>query len=141
MPKEKDPETFSNAHGVDLTAQVQEGGKGSLKVVRPSKDTPGKDDAADTMLTTNQDLRIVGKGFRDGEVVLNFDALDGSSMNTRISAQAVDGKFRAIPPMFAMAGKWRISAYVPQELADSTKSERVMEMVDQVELTLTNPRL
>jgi len=134
-------ETFANAHGVDLTAQIHKGGKGSIKVVRPSKDEPGKDTDADTMTMIDQDLRIVGEGFRDGEVVLNFDSLDGQSMNTRISAQAIDGKFRAIPPMFGWAGTWRITAYVPQEEAEGTDSKRVMDMVDQATMTVERHRV
>jgi hypothetical protein len=134
-------EMFANAHGVDLTAQVEKGGPGSIKVVRPSKDEPGKDTDADTMIDTDQDLRIVGEGFRDGEVVLNFDALNGQSMNTRISAQAVDGKFRATPPLFGWAGTWRITAYVPQEEAEGTESKRVMQMVDQATITVETHRI
>lgn len=129
-------EMYSNAHGVDLTVQVTKGGKGSIKVVRPSRDEPGKDTAADTMVDTDQDLRIVGEGFADGEVVLNFDSLDGQSMNTRISAQAIDGKFRAIPPMFGWPGTWRITAYVPEETDLSTDSKRVMAIADQATITV-----
>lgn len=134
-------EPFANAHGVDLTAQVKKGGKGEIRVVRPSKDEPGKDFDADTMIYTEQDLRIVGEGFQDGEVVLNFDSLDGQSMNTRISAQAVDGKFRAIPPVFGWAGTWRITAYVPQEDVQGTDSKRVMDMVDQATITVEKHRV
>jgi hypothetical protein len=139
-PKKKD-ETYENAHGVDLTVQIEKGGKGSIKVVRPSKDEPGKDVAADTMTYTAQDLVIVGDGFQDGEVVLHFDSLDGQSMNTRISAQAVDGKFRALPPVFGWAGTWRITAYVPQENVEGTDSKRVMEMVDQATITVEPHRV
>jgi hypothetical protein len=134
--KSNKDDIYRNAHGVDLTQQVEKGGKGSIQVVRPSSDEPGKDLKADTMHITNQDLRIVGKGFEDGEVVLNFDSLDHDSYNTRISAQAIDGKFRAIPPMFGWAGKFRVTAYAPDEVADSTTSRRTMKMVDQVEMTV-----
>lgn len=155
MPKEKSAtkvaetaektdtdETFANAHGVDLTAQVEKGGQGSITVVRPSKDEPGKDLDQDTMTYTNQDLVIVGEGFKDGEVVLNFDSTDGQSMNTRISAQAIDGKFRALPPVFGWAGTWRITAYVPQEDGNAGgESKRVLQMVDQATITVEPHRV
>lgn len=137
----QEDEVFANAHGVDLTAQVKKGGKGKIKVVRPSRDEPGKDLDADTTTYTNQDLVIVGEGFQDGEVVLNFDSTDGQSMNTRISAQAVDGKFRALPPVFGWAGTWRITAYVPQEDVQGTDSKRVMDMVDQATITIEKHRV
>lgn len=143
MAKKKKPETvdemFNNAHGVDLTVDVQKGAKGNLKIVRPGEG--GKDQKADTMTVINQDLRIVGEGFADGEVVLNFDSLDGQSVNTRISAQAVDGKFRATPPFFAGPGTWRITAYVPEETDISKNSQRVMGMADQVTLTVERHRI
>lgn len=111
--------------------------KGTITVVRPSKDEPGKDYPADTMIDTDQDLRIVGEGFPDGEVVLNFDSLDGQSLNTRISAQAIDGKFRAIPPMFGWPGTWRITAYALEETNISLEPRQIMTISDQATITVS----
>jgi hypothetical protein len=137
--KTKDEETYSNAHGVDLTAQVKKGGKGSIKLAREI--SLGEYEDVDTTDDLHQDLVILGEGFRDGEVVLNFDRLEGDSMNTRISAQAVDGKFRALPPVGFLVGTYRITAYVPQETVKGTDAKRVLEMVDQTTMTISKHRV
>lgn len=137
-PKQDD-ERFANAHGVDLTVQVEKGGKGSIRLAREVG--PGEFENVDTTDYLHQDLVILGKGFQDGEVVLNFDRLEGDSMNTRISAQAVDGGFRAIPPIGFLAGSYRITAYVPQENAEGSDSKRVMDMADQITMTIEPHRV
>lgn len=125
------------AHGVDLATQVKKGGKGTIKIVRRNSD--GKDESVNKTTYGEQDLFIVGDEFEDGvEVVLNFDQLGADSMNTRISAQPVDGKFRALMPFFGTAGTWRITAYVPAEDVGgkATDHKRVLEMVDQATLVV-----
>jgi hypothetical protein len=104
-------------------AKEKAAGSGQIRTVRV---VGGEDVATKEMAFEAQDLWVVGKGFRDGEVVLSFDSEDGMSMGTRMSAMAVDGEFRFQPPLTGRVNDFVITAYVPDDdgsMAEAAKTK------------------
>lgn len=140
MAKAKTDPVFESNTGTG-PVEVTTGGKGTIDVSqRDSSQELVKLAADDEVRFDLQDLWIGGHGFQERvEVVFNFDALDGNDMNNRVSSWTEDGNVRPFQvPMFVRPGKYRITAYVPQERVggDPNDHTREMKMVDQKTVTI-----